>query len=634
MCGIAGLVNREGLCQEDRSWLKDSLYQISHRGPDASGIWMNHSAGFSHARLAIIDLEGGSQPMHDASERYTITYNGEIYNFKTIRAELESKKYKFRTQSDTEVILNAYAEWDTECVEHFNGIFAFGIWDQEERNLFLARDHLGVKPLLYCHRQNILIFSSELKAIRQHPIVDEGVDPRAFSDYLSLGYILTPKTILKAVQKLPPATWLRWNPANNKCLIRRYWDLAGVVSGPKESLNVPEAIEALHACLDRSVRRQLVSDVPLGAFLSGGLDSSTIVQKMLRHSTGSVQTYSMGFLEKSYSELPFSRMVAENLGVENIEEMVSPNLPELLPRLVWYYDEPFSDTSAVPTFMLCKLARRHVKVSLSGDGGDECFAGYETYIADRLQALYRRIPGWMHRCFFLPVVNALPSTQRKVSLDYKLKQFVYNARKSPEEAHYKWRLIFSEEQKQALCGESFMRELDGYTPLEVFLDYYKEVNNASPLSRSQYVDIKTWLADGMLVKIDRASMSHGLEVRVPFLDPELVESAMRLPDTMKLHVFETKYLLKKAMVPFLPREVIWRSKRGFNAPAAQWVNLLSDHVTEFECDFIAGFDAHWKRLLEEHQERQADHGFRLWTLLCWVFWMQEGYRSIDNRVPI
>ena len=618
MCGIVGIVHRDILCDADRTFLKIASQLMSHRGPDDQGVWIEDRVGLGHRRLSIIDLTSGAQPMHDATGHYTITYNGEIYNYKDLRRFLESKGYVFRTNSDTEVILNAYAHWGAACVEHFNGIFAFGLWDSHERTLFLARDHLGVKPLLYYVDNEYLIFASELKAILQHPAAKAEINLFALSDYLSLGYVLAPKTIIRNIRKLQPATRLLWK--GGACRLEQYWDLAAVANqAPRQFASEQEAIEELHDQLERAVRMQLVSDVPLGAFLSGGIDSSSVVQKMGSLCPERVKTFSIGFQARSYSELPYARLVAEYLGTQHFDQVISPDLEALLPRLAWYFDEPFSDTSAVPTYLLCQFTRQHVKVALSGDGGDECFAGYETYIADKIQSIYRRVPHVVHM-LVVSLASWLPSTHRKVSWDYKLKQFVKYAHSTPEKAHYSWRILLSEAEKRLLLNGDVQRQLGDYTPFETFLDYYREVPNASALNRFLYIDAKTWLADAMLVKVDRASMTCGLEVRVPLLDYKLVEFAMSLPPSFKLRGFQTKFIFKKAMEQFLPKSIVHRAKRGFNAPAAHWVKRFSAVMSEDHCELLSGQSCVWTQLMRDHEARRADNGFKLWTLLSWSLW--------------
>ncbi|MCX6355912.1 MAG: asparagine synthase (glutamine-hydrolyzing) [Candidatus Aureabacteria bacterium] len=619
MCGIVGICRSDVLTDQDRCFLEAASETLAHRGPDAHGTWISERAGFAHRRLSIIDIEGGAQPMHDASERYTIVYNGEIYNYREIRRTLESNGVVFRTNSDTEVALNAYALWGPGCVARFNGIFALGIWDGREQTLFLARDHMGVKPLVYWSAPGCLIFASEIKALLCHPAVTTDVDLCALSDYLSLGYTLCPKTIYRDIRKTPPATWIIWQ--KGQLHSKRYWDLSAFAHNPPpRTISEEAAIEELRSHLNRSVRAQLVSDVPVGAFLSGGIDSSTIVKEMVSSISDTVKTFSIGFKERSYNESSYARLAAEWIGTQHFERVVSQDLAALLPKLVACYDEPFADTSAAPTFLLCKWAREFVKVVLSGDGGDECFAGYDTYVADKLQMWYRRVPALIHRAILSPLTSLIPSTHRKVSWDYKIKQFVRHAQSTPEEAHYSWRLIFSEEEKRRLMGPDIYRSLEGYTPFDVFMSHYADVPDAAPLNRSLYVDAKTWLVDAMLVKVDRASMAHGLEVRVPLLDRELVEFAMSLPPRFKLQGLRTKAILKKAMADSLPPGIIDRKKRGFNAPVAHWIERFGEKPPSGGTGALEGCPQLWPELMREHRAHRADNSFKLWTLLLWLRW--------------
>lgn len=627
MCGIIGIVKEEGLDDKDREFVRVGARLMAHRGPDAEGTWFTREAGFGHRRLAIIDLTSGDQPMHDSTGRYTIVFNGEIYNYREIRDTLAARGYEFRTTSDTEVILNAYAEWKSACVERFNGIFGFGIWDSTEKTLFLARDRLGVKPLLYFTDGNTIVFASELKTILKHRSVRPDIDYLALSDYLSLGYILSPKTIITAVRKLPPAC--RLTCANGLSRVDRYWDLAEIANRPPTAFaSENEAVEALRAELDRAVQTQLVSDVPVGTFLSGGIDSSCVTQKMVHFYPNKVSTFSIGFPEASYSELDYARLAANCLHTDHHDRTIQPDMTALLPKLAWFYDEPFADTSAVPTYLLCQFARSFLKVILSGDGGDECFAGYDTYLADKVHAAYRTfIPPFLHRHIVAPFVRALPANHHKVSWNYKLKQFMAHADKTPEAGHYSWRLIFSETEKKALFSSDVLRSIGGYTPFDVFADYYREVPNASPLSRALYVDSKTWLADAMLVKVDRASMASGLEVRVPLLDHKLVEFATSLPSHYKLNGWRTKAILKSAMAGDLPNAIVNRRKRGFNAPAAHWVKTMDPSVFETDTQAFVNQRQFVADLLQAHKSLRTDNGFKLWTLMGLAMWHEVVLRS-------
>jgi asparagine synthase (glutamine-hydrolysing) len=627
MCGIIGIARTDGIGDGDRTFIRSGARLMEHRGPDAEGTWFDANAGMGHRRLAIIDLSTGDQPMHDSTGRYTIVFNGEIYNFAEIRKELQARGHSFHTTSDTEVVVEAYSEWKSACVERFSGIFAFGIWDASERTFFLARDHMGVKPLLYFSDGRTLIFASEIKSILPHASVRREIDCLSLSDYLSLGYILAPKTILRDIRKLPPASRMTWR--DGVAAIDRYWDLAAFANRPPARFaSRAEAVEALRAELDRAVRTQLVSDVPVGAFLSGGIDSSTVTQRMTRFYPDRVNTFSIGFPEASYSELDYARMAAGSLRTEHHDDTITPDLPTLLPKLAWFYDEPFADTSAVPTYLLCRFARSFTKVALSGDGGDECFAGYDTYLADKVHAAYRKVvPRFLHRGIVAPLAGALPANHRKVSWNYKIKQFVSHAQEQPEVGHYCWRLIFSEAEKREIMAPEAIRSVGDYTPFQGFAEHYAAVPDASPLGRSLYVDAKTWLADAMLVKVDRASMATGLEVRVPLLDHRLVEFATSLPVEYKLSGWRTKAILKSAVARDLPAAIVHRRKRGFNAPASHWVRALDPAMFRTDAPHLTNQAQTVESLMRDHCSMRADNGFRLWVLMCLSQW----HRSVMEK---
>jgi len=632
MCGILGITSREPVGEMELAFLAAGTRLMTHRGPDAEGLWHDTYAGLGHRRLAVIDLVTGSQPMSDATGRYVITFNGEIYNYREIRTELGKRGCTFRTNADTEVILNAYAVWNTGCLARLDGIFAFAIWDTRERSLLLARDHIGVKPLLYAADPSRCLFASELKPLLLHPSVRNETDPLALSDYLSLGYILAPKTILKGVSKLPPASFLLWKDGQSR--VSRYWDMASAMNAPPFPVpTYARATDTIRGMLDNAVKRQLVSDVPVGTFLSGGIDSTTVTERMTRFYHDQVHTFSVGFKNSSYSELPFADRAATHLKTCHHVETIDPDLNTVLPSLAWFYDEPFSDTSALPTALLCRLASKQLKVVLSGDGGDECFAGYDTYVADKMRAIYTRlVPRFIHNHAILPLARELPASHRKVSLDYEMRQFCEHAYEPSEQAHYSWRLLFSEAEKKALLSPDIVRTIGDYTPFDVFRERFAEVPDAPFLNRAQYVDFKTWLADCMLVKVDRASMAFGLEVRVPLLAPELVSYALSLPPAYKLRGFRTKAILKHAVADRVPAEIIHRRKRGFNSPVAHWVNGLEPDQVSAGAPEMPGFTGIWNALLGEHSQHRADNGFKLWTLLLWSRWTSS-VRVQPDRAP-
>lgn len=630
MCGIAGEVTFHPARISDE-WARLTCKLMAHRGPDGHQVFVDSGVALAHRRLSIIDVAGGTQPMSYAGGRYWITFNGEIYNFQALRSELKKAGCSFETRSDTEVILAAYAAWGVDAIRRLNGIFAFAIWDKVANQLILARDHLGIKPLLYHHDDDGLRFASEMKALLAHSAVRREIDHEALCDYLTLGYVLAPKTIVRGIRKLPPAHYLV--AGADGVSIHNYWDLAGFVerSGSQRQSD-KQYFEQFEELLQRTVSEQMISDVPLGAFLSGGLDSSTVSYYAAARTSDRLKTFSIGFEEAGFSELDYAQQVATQLDTDHRQQVVSPVSLDELSRLVWFYDEPLGDTSIIPTFFLSRLAREQVTVSLSGDGGDELLAGYDTYLADRLQAVYARMPGWIHRHVVAPAAGLIPSTYDKVSLDFKIKQFVAHAHASPEESHFGWRMMFDDQSAHDLMNRG---QSNGYLPINGYLAHYQEVPHASPLNRSQYVDIKTWLVDDILLKVDRASMACGLEVRVPFLSPRLVEFAMSLPDHLKLNGLTRKFILKQVMKKALPPTIINRKKSGFNAPISAWMRGplrrdLEDLFAGRASSLVDLGHPGFKQIWAQHVSGQSDHGFKLWALLSLVLWEQKVYSTAQS----
>jgi asparagine synthase (glutamine-hydrolysing) len=623
MCAIYGTVSVDPQRPVDTALMARACRAMAHRGPDGEGLLHRPGVGFGHRRLAIIDVADGAQPMATPDGRYWLTYNGEVYNFRELKRDLEARQVRFRTHSDTEVVLAAYATWGEACVERLEGMFAFGIWDQSERALFLARDHVGIKPLYFRQTPDRLMFASDIRGLLADPDVACAIDPQALTDYLSVGYTLGAKTIFQGIEKLEAGHTLTWTRGS----VRRrcYWDLAGVLRAAAERPR-PAAPGELRERLAGIVTAQMVSDVPVGAFLSGGVDSSAIVALMSATTPTPVQTFSIGFDEPRYSELAYASQVARHVKSDHRELVVHPDLEDLLPRVAWSTGEPFADTSMVPTYLVSQLASQSVKVVLSGDGGDEAFAGYDTYDANRLHGIYRHLPRLMRRYAVEPLVARLPVTSAKVGFDYKAKQFVKAGDSTFEEAHYSWRCLFSEQEQRSLLPPDLIRAAGGYRPFEVFAKHFRDVEGLDPLQRAQYVDVKTWLADDILVKSDRASMAHGLETRVPLLDRRLVEFALALPPGQKIRGRTKKYVFKAAVEPLLPREIVHRKKSGFNAPASPWSRgALRQYVSRI---VVAGDGpvpldrAALQRLVSEHASSRADHGFKIWALLMLRLWTQ------------
>ncbi len=626
MCGICGKLSWEK--PPSQGVVEKMNEKIAHRGPDGEGMAALGPIVLGHRRLAIIDLSpAGKQPMADSTGRYWIVFNGEIYNFLELRDELARAGASFRSRSDTEVILEAYQRWGVECVERFNGMFAFALWDVPRRRLFLARDRLGKKPLYYyLFPDGSLSFASELKALCADPDIPRRLNPAALNHYLSLNYTLTSEAMIQDVCKLPAAHTLVIEEGKPP-LLRRYWDLAAAFQDKRRFKSEAEAADELRQLIDDSVRLRLISDVPLGAFLSGGVDSSSIVAAMCRQGDPQdVLSFSAGFREKSYSELDEAGQVATALGVNHRASHVTPDAAALLPRIAYFADEPFADTSMIPMYLLAEFCRRYVTVCLSGDGGDEIFAGYPTYAADRLHHLTGWLPGWFTRSLGRAFDRFWPVSHDKVSFDYKVRQFLEGAAYPPARAHYHWRTIFSDEEKRSLLPEPFHRILQA-DPYPHFLAFDQEIRDSHYLDRGMYVDIKTWLVDDILVKVDRATMAHGLEARAPLLDYRIVEFAASLPVDLKMKAFQTKYVFKQSQRGRVPAFVLKRPKRGFNAPVSHW--MAAGLRKQFHDLSLGGKDgpafnpAYVDRLWNEHEGMVQDHSLKLLALINLQLWCRE-----------
>jgi asparagine synthase (glutamine-hydrolysing) len=626
MCGICGSINWEG---PDTAAVRAMSQAMAHRGPNADGLSVRRPAVLAHRRLSIIDLsDDANQPMADKSGRYLITFNGEIYNYRVIGAELESIGIKFRTKSDTEVLLYAYITWGIECLQYLNGMFAFAVWDDFDKRLFLARDRLGEKPLYYSRLPGGgIAFASELKALRLHPMVSRRINPRAVSQYLSLNYVLGDECILDGVHKLPPAHYLIVEADKNKAP-QCYWNLAKHFREKRSFGSDEEAIDELNSLIKDAVDIRLVSDVPLGAFLSGGLDSSTIVAAMNRLRLPHQNlTFSSGFSEESFSELPKARSMAKFLGVHHYDQIVDSNTVTALETIIECADEPFADTSIIPTFLLSKFAARHVTVCLTGDGGDELFGGYETYIADRIHGPFHRFPEPIIEMLSQLTNVLVPSRFDKVSLDYKLKKFLSGALLDQDCAHYHWRTIFNQAEKKELIRAERHAEILAVDPCLSFLTHAREVADLHFLDRAMYTDIKTWLVDDILHKVDRASMANSLETRAPFLDHKVVEFAASLPVNLKIHRFQKKYLLKKSQRQFLPSHIIHAKKQGFNAPVSHWLNGVLEKTAmrvTHEGPLLDWLNRDaMTKLWQDHKSGRQDNGLKLFGIVCLGLWLEQ-----------
>jgi asparagine synthase (glutamine-hydrolysing) len=619
MCGITGIVDLRGERPPEERLLQAMNGLLSHRGPDGDGFHFEPGVGLGHRRLSIIDLEGGKQPLYNEDGSVVVTFNGEIFNFMDVEAELVRRGHTFRTRSDTEVIVHAWEEWGVDCLKRFNGMFAFAVWDQRARTLFVARDRLGVKPLYYAELDGYLMFASELKALLLHPRLQRRIDPQAVEEYFAFGYVPDPKTIYRDVKKLEPGAYICVQRGGRVSPVR-YWD-APLVGERSPGVAREQYEPELRERLKEAVRKRLVSDVPLGAFLSGGIDSSAVVAMMREIGADKILTCSIGFREPRYDESEYARMVAEAKRTDHKTEVVEASDYSLLEKLVGIYDEPYADSSAIPTYRVCQLARRHVTVALSGDGGDEDFIGYRRYKLFAMEEQLRsRVPLGVRRAVFGPLGRFYPKLDWAPRVVRGKTTFQALARGSVD-AYFHGVSICSDEMRAGLFSGDFTRELAGYRAGQVFHQHVAGKRFSDPLAMVQYLDYKTYLPGDILTKVDRASMAHSLEVRTPFLDYEFVEWAASLPSDVKLAGGEGKHVLKRALEPVLPREVLYRTKMGFAVPLDMWFRgSLRNHIA----DVVRGprladsglFDAATlSRMVADHQSGRRDYSAALWSLL-------------------
>ena len=634
MCGIVGIYDR----QRSRVIDQDLLVRMNdtqiHRGPDESGIFTDLGIGLGHRRLSIIDLASGKQPLFNEDGQVVVVYNGEIYNFQELSRELTALGHRFRTHCDTEVIVHAWEEWGQACVDRFRGMFAFAVWDGHRRELFLARDRLGIKPLYYCHLPDgRFLFSSELKGLLCHPDVPRVIDPRAVDEYFAYGYVPEPRTIFRGVYKLPPGHTLLVDGSETPAEPVRYWD----VQFPEyRDLTEDEWREELLVRLEEAVRIRLVAEVPLGAFLSGGVDSSAVVAMMAGISDTPVNTCSISFSDPEFDEAAYASQVASRYGTDHRVETVDVDDFDLVDALSGIYDEPFADSSALPTYRVCQLARRHVTVALSGDGGDEILAGYRRYKWHLYEERLRRLlPLSVRRPLFGALAAAYPKADWAPRVLRAKATFETLARDSVE-GYFHSVSILGDNMRRSLFSTRFLAALDGYRAVDVLRRYASEAP-AHPLSCIQYLDIKTYLVGDILTKVDRASMANSLEVRVPLLDHKLVEWAATMPPELKLRNGEGKYIFKKAMEPYLPNGVLYRNKMGFAVPLARWFRgplreRIEAALTREGLLDLGIFDPKTlERLVRQHVSGSRDHSAALWTLLMFEsFWR----RYSDSGVGI
>jgi asparagine synthase (glutamine-hydrolysing) len=635
VCGIAGRLNFRSQRPVEGAVVQAMCDLLAHRGPDGDGVWADGPIGLGHRRLAIIDLsEAGRQPMSTSDGRFTVTFNGEIYNFLELRARLEGLGHVFRTHSDTEAILHAYRQYGPECVTHLRGMFAFALWDRDERTLFVARDRVGKKPLHYRLDEDGIAFASEPKAFLAENSFQPEADPQAILHYLTFQYVPAPLSAFRGVKKLPPAHVLIVK--NGKVEERAYWQLR---YQPKRAWTDAEAIAALRDKLEEAVRIRLISDVPLGAFLSGGIDSGTIVALMAKVSGGRVKTFSIGFEEEEFNELPYARQVAEKYGTEHHEFIVRPSALEILPKLVWHYNEPFADSSAIPTFYLSELTRRHVTVALNGDAGDENFAGYQRYLANVLATRYERFaPGAMH-----PVFNAVGRGLRRGAqfgtFRNRLGRFTEALGEGAESRYLRWLVHFHPGTHAQLLTPEFQTLVAGVHPAAPVVETYRQSSGSDVVERMLDTDVNHYLPHDLLVKVDIACMANSLEGRSPFLDHELMEMAATMPSSLKLRGTEKKWLLRRVAAEYLPPSLMDRPKQGFGVPLERW---FRQDLREFASDLLLGTrfrqrgviqPAFVKQLLDDHVSgRRAGH-YLIWNLLMLESWYQM-FIDEKRRAPV
>ena len=631
MCGICGKLYFNPIRKADQNNISAMASVLAHRGPDDHGIYVDGPVGIGHQRLSIIDISpAGHQPMSNEDGSIWIVFNGEIYNFKELRMELQGKGHVFTSHTDTETIIHLYEEEDTDCLNRLRGMFAFAIWDSTKQRLFIARDRVGKKPLVYAVTDDAIIFASEIKALLQDPSVTAEVDCEALHHYLTYQYVPSPWTMFKGIRKLPPAHSLVVE--REKITTRQYWQLSYA-----QKLTLPtlgDYVEQFMDVFTEAVKIRLRSDVPLGAFLSGGIDSSATVAVMSQLTNRAIKTFSIGFDVSEYNETTFAAMVAKKFNTDHTEFIVNPDAISILPKLVWHYNEPFADSSAIPTYYVSKLTREHVTVALNGDGGDESFAGYERYIADKLAGYYEKIPCIAREHIIKRCLSFIPHQENRNSFFRRLKRFVNGISEKAERRYVRWICGFDNEMKNDLYSAAFAEKTAAIDSVDLIVNWYAKADASAFLDKTLFVDIMSYLPDDLLVKVDIASMANSLEARSPFLDHKLMEFAAALPPHLKLNGIQSKYLLKKAFSSVLPRSVLYRKKMGFGVPIDRWLRnelkeltyqtLLEKRTVErglFKEQAV-------RMLIDEHMLKRADNSYRIWALLFMEVW----YRMfIDKR---
>jgi len=622
MCGICGVVNVEYDDPVKPELIKRMCDVIAHRGPDDDGILTEANVGIGMRRLSIIDLKTGKQPISNEDGSVWIVFNGEIYNHLELRKDLEKKGHQFKTKTDTEAIVHAYEEYGEKCPRKLNGMFAFAIWDKRKQSLFLARDRIGIKPLYYFFDRNRLVFGSELKSILKAGEIPRRIDLQALDNFLTFEYIPAPLSIFQDIKKLPPGYTLTLY--NHDIKVKSYWELNFQSNG----LDEVKIQKKLRDLLQDAVKIRLMSDVPLGAFLSGGVDSSIIVALMAQVMDQPVKTFSIGFEDSSYNELNYARMVAKKYNTDHHEFIIKPDAVELTENLLGFLDEPFGDFSIFPTYLVSKMARDYVTVVLSGDGGDELFAGYDTYIADKLYGYYHKVPKFLRNGFMTKFVDIVPPSSKKKGIVNRVKRFVEGTKLPEDLRHTRWMIFMQEAEKALLYNDDMKSGILEKDPYKFIRHYFA---NSSYLkndetSQQMYVDIKTYLVDDILVKVDRMSMATSLEARVPYLDYRFVELSASIPSHLKLKGKQTKHILKKSMEDLLPHDILYRGKEGFSIPIKNWLKkdlkpMLTDILSPKKVAREGFFNPQYiEKLITEHMRGYKNHSHRLWALMIFGKW--------------
>jgi len=632
MCGIAGLFDT----RDKRDFAPKLMERINnvqaHRGPDELGLHLEPGLAFGHRRLSVIDLSTGQQPLFNEDHTVAIVFNGEIYNYQALTTELKALGHVFRTRSDTEVIIHAWEAWGEACVQRLRGMFAFAVWDRNQQTLFLARDRLGVKPMFYALlNDGCFIFGSELKVITAHPAFVRTIDPLAVEEYFALGYVADPRCIYAGAHKLAPAHTLTLRHGQGLPEPKPYWDVTFTQDNP---ISAEDAVHELRARLDESVRLRLMAEVPLGAFLSGGVDSSAVVATMASVSSTQVRTCAIGFDDPKFNESAFAQQVAERYHTDHHLEIVKSDDFDLIDTLARLYDEPFADSSAIPTYRVCQLARKHVTVALSGDGGDESFGGYRRY---RLHAAEERarnmVPLGLRQPLFGTLGHLFPKLDWAPRM-FRAKTTLQALALDSTQAYLHSVSVLRSDERETLYSSGFKRTLAGYRAQEVFKHHAARANTTDALALVQYLDYKTWLVGDINTKVDRASMAHSLEVREPLMDHQLIEWLATLPSELKIKGQEGKWLLKKAFEPSLPNDVLYRPKMGFSVPLAKWLrgplrDRLQQAVLGPQLEATGYFNPDTlQTMVRQHLSGQRDHSAPLWTLLMFDAFLRQASATV------